>query len=97
MLKKTLIDVKKRNKYLLSETNYIISNFILKHNKIKKFLIFFLLLNYFKTQNSKIKSKNKCVFSGRSRSTYSFAKISRLFLRENAFINKLPGLQKSYW
>ena len=97
MLKKSIRDVKKRNIYQLCETNFILSNFILKHSKIKKFLKFFFLINYSKIYNSKVKAKNRCVFSGRSRSTYSFARISRLFLRENAFINKLPGLQKSYW
>ena len=48
-------------------------------------------------KNSKTQINNRCVLSGRARSIYKFARLSRLFLRENEYINLLPGLQKSYW
>ncbi len=99
MLKKTIKDNFLRTSFSFSEPKYIISNFILKNKKIKNYLKyhFLYIIKYCNWTHSKVKFKNRCIFSGRSRSTYRFAKISRLFLRENSFINKIPGLQKSYW
>lgn len=48
-------------------------------------------------QSSKVRIKNRCVLSGRARSFYRFAKLSRLFLRENKYIGSVVGLRKSYW
>jgi ribosomal protein S14 len=79
-----------------TELNYIVLNFILKHNQIRKFLKWYCLIKN-KSLTSRTRAVNKCVISGRSKGVYRFAFISRLFLRENSFINKLPGLIKSYW
>lgn len=48
-------------------------------------------------KTSKVRIKNRCVLSGRSRSFYRFAKLSRLFLRENQYIGSFVGLRKSFW
>jgi ribosomal protein S14 len=98
LIKKTFYDNKKRKPFISQEVNQIILNFILKDFRIRNPLKWFCLIKFtsknFKSQTIAI---NKCVITGRSRSLYRFAKISRLFLRENSFINKLPGLRKSYW
>ena len=74
----------------------MIYNFILKSYKVRKFLKWYCLVKN-KSLKTRTRAVNKCVISGRSRGVYRFAFISRLFLRENSFINKLPGLVKSYW
>jgi small subunit ribosomal protein S14 len=48
-------------------------------------------------KSSKVRFKNRCVLSNRSRSLYRFARLSRLFLRDPLYIGTLPGLRKSYW
>jgi ribosomal protein S14 len=96
-LKNNIRDSKIRNSYKLTENLKILSNFILKSSKIKKKFKHFFFKNYFDTKNTLIKSKKRCTFTGRSRSCYGFARMSRIFLRENFFVNKIPGLQKSYW
>ncbi len=97
MLKKTVKDNQFRKLFFFNESKYIISNFILKNKKIKNYLKYHFFFKYRNVLHSRVKANNRCVFSGRAHSVYRFAKISRLFLRENSFINKIPGLQKSYW
>lgn len=41
--------------------------------------------------------KNSCIFSGRSRSVYSFFNLSRLCVKEFFKIKFLPNLRKSSW
>nr|WFG74040.1 30S ribosomal protein S14 [Cavernulicola chilensis] len=41
--------------------------------------------------------KNRCIFSGRSRSVYRQFKISRILLREWALSGRLHGVKKSTW
>jgi small subunit ribosomal protein S14 len=48
-------------------------------------------------KSSKVRFKNRCVLSNRSRSLYRFARLSRLFLRDPLYVGTLPGLRKSYW
>ena len=81
------------------ESKYRILNSILKNKGIKPGYRWYLQLKYSKKQRraSKTTFKKTCVLSGRSRSFYGFAKLSRLFLRENSLISQIPGLQKSYW
>jgi ribosomal protein S14 len=58
-------------------------------------------INVIKSQQrkkfSKFHLKNHCILSGRTRSLYRFARLSRLFLRDPLFIGTLPGLRKSSW
>ena len=96
-IKKNYYDHKKRNTVYLQEIHYIISSFILKDKRIRKFLKYYCLTKFYSNFQSKTKLINMCVVTKRTKSVYKFAKISRMVLRDNFFINKLPGLKKSYW
>ena len=97
MLKHQKKDRLRLQSFQVNENIYIILNFILKHSKIRKFLKWFCLNKLSFVLTTRVKAVNRCVISGRSRGVYKFAFLSRHFLRENSFINKLPGLKKSYW
>jgi small subunit ribosomal protein S14 len=43
------------------------------------------------------KIKNRCMITGRSRSTYRHFKLSRIMIRELASYGLLPGVTKSSW
>ncbi|GBD87157.1 alternate 30S ribosomal protein S14 [bacterium BMS3Abin03] len=47
--------------------------------------------------SSPVRLKNRCMFTGRSRSYYRKFGISRLVLREMALKGEIPGLKKSSW
>ena len=97
MLKHQKKDKFKLQSFRENELIYIILNFILKHHKVRKFLKWFCLNKLSIPLKTRVASVNRCVISGRSRGVYNFAFLSRHFLRENSFVNKLPGLKKSYW
>ena len=94
-----ILSQKKRKIIGVFEFKNRVLNSILKNKTIKPGLRWYLQLKFLvqRKQRSKTRLKNICVLSGRSRSFYGFAKLSRLFLRDNAFVDKVPGLQKSYW
>jgi small subunit ribosomal protein S14 len=94
-----IIKKKKILKIGVFELKYRVLNSILKNKRLKPGYRWYLQLKYAKKQrrNSETSLKKTCLLSGRSRSFYGFAKLSRLFLRENSLISQIPGLQKSYW
>jgi len=47
--------------------------------------------------SSRVRLKNRCMFTGRARSYYRKFGISRLVLREMALRGELPGVKKSSW
>ena len=47
--------------------------------------------------SSKIRIKNRCEITGRSRGVYRKLKISRIALRELTLEGKVPGMIKSSW
>ncbi|NWF49391.1 MAG: 30S ribosomal protein S14 [Ignavibacteriaceae bacterium] len=47
--------------------------------------------------SSPVRLKNRCIFTGRSRSYYRKFGVSRLVLREMALRGEIPGLKKSSW
>lgn len=47
--------------------------------------------------SSRVRLKNRCMFTGRSRSYYRKFGVSRLILREMALRGELPGVKKSSW
>jgi len=47
--------------------------------------------------SSKVRVKNRCIITGRAKSTYKFFKLSRIMLRELGLNGQLPGLKKSSW
>ncbi len=99
MLKKNFLDNKKRILYKRFEEKAIILNSITRSRKIRSPIRWYcnVVYNKKRRKSSKVEIKNRCVLSGRSRSIYRFARLSRLFLRENDYIGKVPGLTKSYW
>ena len=47
--------------------------------------------------SSKIRVKNRCEITGRSRGVYRKLKISRIILRQLSLEGKVPGMIKSSW
>ncbi len=47
--------------------------------------------------SSKIRIRNRCVITGRSRGVYRFFKMSRILFRQYASSGLLPGVKKSSW
>lgn len=47
--------------------------------------------------SSKVRVKNRCLLTGRSKSVYRELKISRIMLRELCSSGMIPGLKKSSW
>ena len=46
---------------------------------------------------SKVRIRNRCVLTGRSRGVYRKFKLSRIVFRELASIGHIPGITKSSW
>jgi small subunit ribosomal protein S14 len=47
--------------------------------------------------SSKVRLKNRCMFTGRSRAYYRKFGVSRLIFREMALRGEIPGVKKSSW
>jgi small subunit ribosomal protein S14 len=47
--------------------------------------------------SSKVRLKNRCMFTGRARSYYRKFGVSRLVFREMALRGEIPGIKKSSW
>ena len=96
---KNIILSKKRKKHVCFEYSNILIQSLVKNKLIKSSIRWYLNVHFTKIRKavSKVKFKNSCVITGRSRSLYRFAKLSRLVLRDNQFIGQIPGLRKSYW
>jgi len=56
-----------------------------------------LKLSELPKDSSKIRLKNRCVLTNRSKGVYSSLKISRIELRNLASTGKISGLKKSSW
>ena len=101
MAKKSIVNRnKKRIKLNLKFKN--------KRNKLKKIVMNkkISLEERFKAQmklsklprnSSKIRIKNRCEITGRSRGVYRKLKISRIALRKLSLEGKVPGMVKSSW
>lgn len=46
---------------------------------------------------SKVRIKNRCIITGRSKSVYKDFRLSRFMFRELALSGRLPGVKKSSW
>lgn len=60
-------------------------------------LLYKLKLQMFKKNSSKTRIKNRCVFTGRARSTIRFFRMSRLQVRDLYIKGLLYGVRKSSW
>jgi small subunit ribosomal protein S14 len=72
---------------------------LLKDQRLNPFIVWSFNPHFTKIRRSSslVQIKKRCAMTGRSRSIYSFVRLSRLFLRENSLIGKIPGLRKAYW
>lgn len=88
-----------RKNFKTFELKSKVLSFIIKNRSLKPAIRWYVsVINSQKRKNSsKVRIKNRCVLSNRSRSLYRFARLSRLFLRDPLYIGSLPGLRKSYW
>ena len=59
-------------------------NFVYKLNKIAR-------------NSSKVRIKNRCIYTGRGKAVYSFCRLSRIKFRELASIGYILGVSKSSW
>jgi small subunit ribosomal protein S14 len=89
----------KRLKFARYELKLKTIKSIVKNRKLKSSLRWYFSIKTSKKrkQTSKVRIKNRCVLSGRARGVYRFAKLSRLFLRDNQYIGSVVGLRKAYW
>jgi small subunit ribosomal protein S14 len=88
-----------RRTFRLFEYKSNVLRCILKSKAISSSIRLYCTLQISKNQrySSRVRFNNHCIITGRARGVYRFAKLSRLMLRDNNYINKLPGLKKSYW
>ena len=56
-----------------------------------------LKLNKLPKNSAKIRIRNRCALTGRSRGVYRKFKLSRIAFRELAAIGQIPGITKSSW
>ena len=49
------------------------------------------------SSSKKIRIRNRCALTGRSRGVYRKFKLSRIAFRELAAIGQIPGITKSSW
>ena len=56
-----------------------------------------LKLNYLPRSSSRVRHRNRCQLTGRSRGVYRKFGLSRIKIRELSLEGKLPGVIKSSW
>ena len=64
---------------------------------LEKRMEFVSQLNRLPRNASKVRTLNRCVLTGRSKSVYRFCKVSRLALRDLGSQGLIPGLSKKSW
>ncbi|MBB21242.1 MAG: 30S ribosomal protein S14 [Rickettsiales bacterium] len=64
---------------------------------LEKRLEFVSQLNRLPRNSSKVRTHNRCVLTGRSKSVHRFCKLSRLGLRKLASEGLIPALSKKSW
>jgi len=92
-------DNKKRFLFITGEKKRSILKMLATSKKIK-FLLRWkaqLKLREMQKDSSAVRLKNRCLQSGRSRSTFKKYKLSRIKLRELALLGYLPGFKKASW
>lgn len=99
MYNKLKKNIKQRYYYKNFEKKKIILKSITLNSKLKKNIRWktqqkFFNFNY---NNSITRIKKICIYTKRSKSIYSFLKISRIVLRNYASNNLLPGINKYSW
>ena len=92
-------DTKRRKLVLENETKRLEYKSIIKNLNLSKEIRYQYVekLNDLNRNSSKIRVRNRCVLTGRGRSTYRFCKFSRLKFRELASEGALAGIKKASW
>lgn len=92
-------DKNRRNQYLLFEKKRRILKSIINNLEIPKSLryaIYKKLINL-PTNTSKLKIKQRCVISNRSKAVYKKFRMSRIVFRDLASNGQLMGVKKASW
>jgi len=99
MLFKKIKDLKIRKKFLQIEKKKLINKYI-KTNFLNNNLYNFkksFLKNFVTFRISKVKIKNRCLFTNRNHSVYKKFSLSRIVLRDLMQFGIIPGYTKSVW
>ena len=76
----------------------ILKNKIMKKNlSIEERFIIQSKLNELPRDSSKVRIRNRCVLTGRTRGVYRKFRLSRIKIRELSMSGELPGVVKSSW
>ncbi len=86
-------DSKYRQAFKKFEVDNLLNKVLLRETLLTKNI---QLANKFSI-TSKVKIKNKCIFTGRCKSIYSFFRLSRIAFKEEASFGRLEGVSKSSW
>jgi ribosomal protein S14 len=99
MIKKNQKDKKNRLTFFQHEEKRKILKSISQNTNLSTFLRWKagLDLSILPKNSSLTKLKNRCIFTGRSRSVLGKFNMSRLMLRKLAREGSIPGLRKSSW
>lgn len=92
-------DFNKRQLVFRNELKRLQYKYIIKNQSIEKFtrLENISKLNKLSRNTSKVRVKNRCVLTGRSRAVYKLFRLSRIKFRELANIGLIPGVTKASW
>jgi ribosomal protein S14 len=100
MQKENIKDFEKRLVVYQMEKKILLLKFIIRSTSLSKNLREKIQQIFFKMPNmnySKIRIKNRCIFTSRSKSINKNMKISRITFRKLASNGLLPGIKKSSW
>ena len=101
MARKAMIEKEAKRKRLVDlkwEKRQILKKIILdpmKSDEVKEKAV--ADLNKLPKNSSKIRLRNRCLMSGRSRGYLRKFKLSRLCFREQALYGNIPGMTKASW
>jgi ribosomal protein S14 len=95
-------DQNTRNNFLASEKNRLYNKLVFSNSKLNsksKWLVSLYSTNrqYSGSFSSKVRIKNFCLLTGRSRSIYRKFRMSRILLRQKGAFGELPGISKDSW
>lgn len=97
MIKKNILnDYNKRFLFNKNQNNNLINKLLINNKIIEKNIREQLFLKQKKTA-SKLKIRNKCLLTGRSRGVFKFFKKSRIQIKNQYMSRSIPGLKASSW
>lgn len=98
MKAKLVSDFKKRKQFKVNEISQKISKSLSQNKGLPIFQQWWVKLNQANFQaNTKVKIKNRCILTGRSKSVSRDYRLSRIQFRELGRAGNITGLRKSSW